>query len=71
MTADRTTGNRAVVWLLVLVIIVVLMILASVLTSGDKIQGVAPIGVTAIGIILVYLIYLATARSTAWEVGTR
>jgi uncharacterized membrane protein len=56
---------------LVLVIIVVLMILASVLTSGDKIQGVAPIGVTAIGIILVYLIYLATARSTAWEVGTR
>jgi uncharacterized membrane protein len=58
-------------WLVVLVVFVVLMILASVLTSGDKIRGVAPIVVTAIGLIGVFVVYLVTARSAAWDVGTR
>ena len=71
MTTGRATSNRAVIWLVVLVVFVVLMVLASVLTSGDKIQGIAPIGVTAIGLIVVFVIHLATARSDAWEVGTR
>jgi uncharacterized membrane protein len=63
--------NKAVVWLIVLVVFVVLLALASLLTSGDKIQGIAPIGVTAIGLIGVFVIYLVTAQSDAWEVGTR
>jgi hypothetical protein len=71
MTAERSTQNRAIIWLVVLVVIVVLMVLASILTSGDKIRGVAPIGVTAIGLIGVFVVYLVTARSDAWEVGTR
>jgi uncharacterized membrane protein len=71
MSATRSTQNRAIMWLVVLVVFVVLMILASVLTSGDKIRGVAPIVVTAIGLIGVFVVYLVTARSAAWEVGTR
>lgn len=71
MTTTRSTQNRAIVWLIVLVIFVVLMVLASVFTSGDKIQGIAPIVVTAIGLIGIFVVYLVTARSDAWEVGTR
>jgi hypothetical protein len=71
MTTGKLTGNRAVVWLLVLVVFVVLMILASVLTSGDKIRGVAPIVMTAVGLIAVFVVYLATSSSEAWTVGTR
>lgn len=63
--------NKAVAWLVVLIVFVVFLALASVLTSGDKIQGVAPIGVTAIGLIGVFVVYLLTAQSEAWEVGTR
>jgi len=55
----------------VLVVIVAAMALASFLTGGDKIRGVAPIGVTAIGLIGVFVVYLVTAQSEAWEVGTR
>ncbi len=71
MTAEKTTGQRAIRWLAVLIVIVVLMALASFLTSGDKIRGVAPIGATAIGLIGVFVVYLFTARSAAWDVGTR
>jgi uncharacterized membrane protein len=71
MTTGRIMQNRAIMWLLVLVVFVVLMVLASVLTSGDKIQGVAWMVFTAIAIIAIYAVYFATARSTAWEVGTR
>jgi len=71
MTTEGSTKNRAVIWLVVLVVFVLLMILASVLTSGDKIQGIAPIGVTAIGFIGVFVVYLVTAQNDAWEVGTR
>lgn len=71
MTVEKPTKNRALIWLVVLVVFVVLMVLASILTGGDKIRGVAPIGVTAIGLILVFGIYSLTAQSDAWEVGTR
>jgi hypothetical protein len=71
MTTGRITQNRAIMWLLVLVAFVILMVLASLLTSGSKIQGVAWIVLTAIAIIGIYAIYFATARSAAWEVGTR
>ncbi len=71
MNVEKSTTNRALIWLVVLVAFVVLMALASILTGGDKIRGVAPIGVTAIGLILVFGIYLLTAQSEAWEVGTR
>jgi len=71
MTTGTFTKNRAITWLIVLVVFVALLALASALTSGDKIRGLAPIGVTAIGLIFVFVIYLVTARSAAWEVGTR
>jgi uncharacterized membrane protein len=64
-------GNRAVLWLVVLVVFVALMFLASFLTGGDKISGVAPIVMTAVGVIIVFVVYLATAQSDAWEIGTR
>jgi uncharacterized membrane protein len=71
MTTGRIMQNRAIMWLLVLIVFVVLMVVASVLTSGDKIQGVAWMVFTAIAIIAIYAVYFTTARSTAWEVGTR
>jgi uncharacterized membrane protein len=71
MSMQQSGTNRALTWLIVLVVFVVLLALASIFTGGDKISGLAPIGVTAIGIILVYAVYLATARSDAWVVGTR
>ncbi|MEJ5310370.1 MAG: ECF transporter S component [Anaerolineae bacterium] len=69
--AEKLKTNRALTWLLVLVVFVVLLALASLLTSGDKIRGIAPIGVTAIGLIGVFGVYLATAKSDAWKVETR
>jgi len=71
MTIAGLTKNRALTWLAVLVVFVVLLALASLLTSGDKIQGIAPIIVTAIGLLGVFVVYLVTARSAAWVVGTR
>jgi uncharacterized membrane protein len=71
MTIQRITQNRALVWLLVLVVFVVLMILASILTSGDKIQGVAWMVLTAIAIIGMFVVYFGTASNDTWIVGTR
>jgi len=71
MTTGEFTKNRAIIWLIVLIVFVALLALASLLTSGDKIRGIAPLGVTAIGLIGVFVVYLVTARSAAWEVGTR
>jgi energy-coupling factor transport system substrate-specific component len=65
------TTRQALNWLIVLIVFVLLMALASALTSGDKIRGVAPIGATAVGIIAILILYFLTARSVAWEVGTR
>jgi uncharacterized membrane protein len=71
MSAQQSGTSRALSWLIVLVAFVVLLALASIFTGGDKISGLAPIGVTAIGLILVFAIYLVTAQSDAWVVGTR
>ncbi len=71
MTAGSLTENRAAKWLLVLVAFVILMILASLLTSGAKIRGVAPIVMTAVGVIAIFVVYLSTANNEAWTVGTR
>ena len=68
---EQPKTNRAVTWLVVLAAFVVVLALASILTGGDKIRGVAPIGVTALGLIGVFAVYLATAKSDAWQVGTR
>ncbi len=68
---EQPKTNRALTWLLVLLAFVVLLALASLLTSGDKIRGIAPIGATAIGLIGVFALYLATAKNDAWQVGTR
>ncbi|MBN1219559.1 MAG: ECF transporter S component [Anaerolineae bacterium] len=71
MALGKITQNRAVMWLIVLIVFVILMLLASAFTSGDKIQGVAWIVLTAIAIIGMYIVYFATAKSEAWTVGTR
>jgi uncharacterized membrane protein len=71
MTTGKITQNRALMWLLVLVVFVALMILASVLTSGDKIQGVAWIVLTAVAIIGMLAVYFSTPSNDAWIVGTR
>jgi hypothetical protein len=71
MSMQQSGTNRALIWLIVLVVFVVLLALASIFTGGQKISGLAPIGVTAIGLILVFAVYLVTAQSDAWVVGTR
>jgi hypothetical protein len=71
MSVQQSGANRALIWLIVLVVFVVLLALASIFTGGQKISGLAPIGVTAIGLILVFAVYLVTAQSDAWVVGTR
>ena len=63
--------NRTLIWFIVLVVFVLLLALASIFTGGQRISGVAPMGVTAIGLILVFGVYLLTAENDAWVVGTR
>jgi len=70
MTGQPGT-NRTLIWFIVLVVFVLLLALASILTGGQRISGVAPIGVTAVGLILVFGVYLLTAENDAWAVGTR
>lgn len=64
-------GKKAAMWLAVLGVFVVLMVLASVLTSGDRIRGVYPIVFTVIGILIVFGVYLTTEKNEAWQIGTR
>jgi len=70
MSAQPGT-NRTLIWFIVLVVFVLLLALASIFTGGQRISGVAPLGVTAIGLILVFGVYLVTAENDAWIVGTR
>ena len=65
--------NKALTWLIVLVVFIALMLLANVLLGpdADKLQGVAWIVFTAIAVVIIYAIYFATAENEAWEVGTR
>ncbi|MEA3376505.1 MAG: ECF transporter S component [Chloroflexota bacterium] len=63
--------NRTLVWFIVLVVFVALLFLASIFTGGQRMSGLATFAVTAIGLILVFGVYLATAENDAWAVGTR
>jgi hypothetical protein len=71
MSMQQSGANRALIWLIVLVVFVVLLAVASIFTGGQKISGLATFGVMAIGLILVFAVYLVTAQSDAWVVGTR
>lgn len=65
--------NRVWTWLIVLIVLAALMWLASLLTGpeGVKLQGLTWLLWVAIGGVLVYIVYFATAKSEAWAVGTR
>jgi uncharacterized membrane protein len=65
--------NKALTWLIVLVVFIALMVIASLLTGpeGGRLSGLAWIVFTAIAVVIIYAIYFATAANKAWEVGTR
>jgi uncharacterized membrane protein len=65
--------NKALTWLIVLVVFIALMVLASLLTGpeGARLSGVAWIVFTLIAVVIIYAVYFATAANEAWEVGTR
>jgi uncharacterized membrane protein len=65
--------NKALTWLIVLVVFVALMVIASLLTGpeGGRLSGVLWIIFTLIAAVIIYAIYFATAENEAWEVGTR
>jgi uncharacterized membrane protein len=65
--------NKALTWLIVLVVFIALMVIASLLTGpeGARLSGVAWIIFTLIAVVIIYAIYFATAANEAWEVGTR
>jgi hypothetical protein len=65
------SGNKAVLWLVVLVVFVALMVVVSVVSGADAFSGLAPIVMTAVGVIIVFVVYLLTAQSDAWTIGTR
>lgn len=66
-------ARRALTWLILLVIVVILMALASAMTSesGVRLQGFGWLLWVAIGGVIVYAIYFATAEHLAWQIGTR
>jgi uncharacterized membrane protein len=65
--------NKALTWLIVLVVFIALMVIASLLTGpeGARLSGVTWIIFTLIALVIIYAIYFATAANAAWEVGTR
>jgi len=65
--------NKALTWLIVLVVFIALMVIASLLTGpeGGRLSGVTWIVFTLIAVVIIYAIYFATAANKAWEVGTR
>lgn len=65
--------NKALTWLIVLVVFIALMVIASLLTGpeGARLSGVAWIVFTLIAVVIIYAVYFATADNEAWEVGTR
>jgi uncharacterized membrane protein len=65
--------NKALTWLIVLVVFIALMVIASLLTGpeGGRLSGVTWIIFTLIAVVIIYAIYFATAANEAWVVGTR
>lgn len=66
-------ARKALTWLILLVVVILLMGLASLMTgeSGARLQGFGWLLWVAIGAVLVYIIYFATADHPAWQIGTR
>ncbi|MFN3929975.1 MAG: ECF transporter S component, partial [Thermoflexus sp.] len=66
-------ARKAFTWLILLIVVVALMGLASLMTgeSGARLQGFGWLLWVAIGAVLVYIIYFATADHPAWQIGTR
>ncbi|TEU17528.1 MAG: hypothetical protein E3J21_08100 [Anaerolineales bacterium] len=67
------TMKKALTWLVVLVAFIAVMLLANVLLGpdADKLQGVLWVVFTAIAVVILIVLYLVSAGSEAWEVGTR
>ncbi|MCR4408070.1 MAG: ECF transporter S component [Anaerolineae bacterium] len=65
--------KKLIAWLVVLVAFIAFMLLANVLLGpeADKLQGVYWIVFTALAVVILIVIYLVSAASEAWEVGTR
>lgn len=65
--------KKLIAWLVVLVAFIALMLLANVLLGpeADKLQGVYWVVFTALAVVILIVIYLVSAASEAWEVGTR
>ena len=66
-------ARKALTWLVLLIVVVLLMALASLMTGpeGVRLQGFGWLLWVAIGAVLVYIIYFATADHPAWQIGTR
>ena len=66
-------ARKALTWLILLIVVVLLMALASLMTGpeGVRLQGFGWLLWVAIGAVLVYIIYFATADHPAWQIGTR
>ncbi|MFZ8843711.1 ECF transporter S component [Thermoflexus sp.] len=66
-------ARKALTWLILLIVVVLLMALASLMTGpeGVRLQGFGWLLWVAIGAVLVYIVYFATADHPAWQIGTR
>jgi uncharacterized membrane protein len=66
-------ARKALTWLILLIVVVLLMALASLMTGpeGVRLQGFSWLLWVAIGAVLVYIVYFATADHPAWQIGTR
>jgi len=66
-------ARKALTWLVLLIVVVLLMALASLMTGpeGVRLQGFGWLLWVAIGAVIVYIIYFATADHPAWQIGTR
>lgn len=62
--------NKLLTWVAIFVLLIALMLLVS-FASGGQLQGIMWAVFVAIGAVLIFIIYLATADNKAWEVGTR
>ncbi|MBC7263209.1 MAG: ECF transporter S component [Chloroflexi bacterium] len=62
--------NKLLTWVAVFVLLIALMLLVNI-ASGGQLQGIMWAVFVAIGAVLIFIIYFATADNKAWEVGTR
>ncbi len=66
-------ARKALTGLILMIVVVLLMGLASLMTgpAGVRLQGFGWLLWVAIGAVLVYIVYFATADHPAWQIGTR